>query len=100
MNLNTIADVLLKIFLGAGLTSVFSLIVNALFIFGVWGIFTKCGIKGWWALIPCAREAKLGEAAGMGREGRIAGTFQGLCILVNLIGEFAGAGTLECKTKS
>ena len=93
MNLNTIADVLLKIFLGAGLTSVFSLIVNALFIFGVWGIFTKCGIKGWWALIPCAREAKLGEAAGMGREGRIAGTFQGLCILVNLIGEFPGAGT-------
>ena len=59
-----------------------SLLTGVLYMFGMWGVFQKCGVKGWWALIPCAREVKLGEITGWEREGRIAAVLRGIMILL------------------
>ena len=37
---------------------------------GLWKMFEKSGLKGWWALIPCAREYQLSRCAGREPEGR------------------------------
>ena len=50
---------------------VFSILWSSLTIVGFWGIFHKCGVKGWWALVPFAREYKLGLCAGRESEGRV-----------------------------
>ena len=59
-----------------------SLLTIALYMFGMWGVFQKSGVKGWWALIPCAREVKLGEITGWEREGRIAAVLHGIILLL------------------
>ena len=69
-----------------------ALLFQALYIFGMWGIFQKCGVKGWWALIPCTRESKLGEITGWEREGRIAGILRGISILLMEIEALVSAG--------
>ena len=38
---------------------------------GIWRIFEKSGIKGWWALIPGAREYQLACCAGRESEGPV-----------------------------
>ena len=43
----------------------------ALYLAGLWGIFRKSGIEGWWALVPVARSYKLACCAGREVEGRI-----------------------------
>ena len=42
-----------------------------LYIAGIWRILQKSGLKGWWALIPGAREYQLSRCAGREPEGRI-----------------------------
>ena len=81
-------SVLTTIFLSSWVNQPFSLITGALWIFGMWGIFQKCGIKGWYALIPCLREAKTGEAAGMEKEGRVVAFLAGLNIPLSIIDLF------------
>ena len=54
-----------------------------LFLFGMWGIFKKCGLTPWHALIPCLREIKLGEAVGLEKEGRIAAVLRGIIVLLS-----------------
>ena len=63
MNLATIGELIGFVLLGQD-TGVYGIITGVLFIFGLWGILQKGGIPGWWALVPCVRYAKLGEAAG------------------------------------
>lgn len=46
-------------------------VAGLLFIIGEWGLLQKSGLKGWWALIPCAREYQLARCAGREPEGRI-----------------------------
>ena len=46
-------------------------VLNALYIVGLWKIFEKSGIKGWWAVIPCAREYQLARCAGQETEGPV-----------------------------
>ena len=46
-------------------------VTGLLFIVGEWGLLQKSGLKGWWALIPCAREYQLARCAGREPEGRI-----------------------------
>ena len=46
-------------------------VTGLLFIIGEWGLLQKSGLKGWWALIPCAREYQLARCAGREPEGRI-----------------------------
>ena len=74
--------------------SSFFLILNLLYLFGMWGIFKKCGLTPWHALIPCLREDKLGEAAGLEKEGRIAAMLHGISILISEVNLLFGSGSL------
>lgn len=65
--------------------SIFFLVTTVLYIFGLWGIFRKCGLPGWQDVIPCLREIRLGEASGMEKEGRIAGAIQAAAMLLEFI---------------
>ena len=69
-----ILEILLLIFLNTEL-SPFSIGQSLLYLVGLFFIFRKCGVQGWWALIPWARDYKLGVCAGREPEGR------SLCIL-------------------
>ena len=94
MSAHEILNLLLKIFLQTSLDVTFiwtSLITQILYFFGLYGIFQKCGIKGWWALIPCAREEKLGQAAGRENEGRVLAVFTGINILAMIVASVLGA---------
>lgn len=64
-----VVQILLVIF--ARSTSLSDIILSALFIAGIWRIFEKSGIKGWWALIPGAREYQLACCAGRESEGPV-----------------------------
>ena len=72
-------------FMNARMDSIFFLITTLLYSFGLWGIFSKCGLPAWQAVIPCLREIRLGEASGMEKEGRIAASIQGTMILIGII---------------
>ena len=54
-----------------GQTEWFYVLAGALFMIGLWKMFEKSGVKGWWALIPGAREYKLACCAGRESEGRV-----------------------------
>lgn len=45
--------------------------MRMLYIAGMWGVFAKCGMPGWRALIPCYREYSLGECVNMEAEGTL-----------------------------
>ena len=75
-------------FLETDLTSLWAIPIRLLFYFGLWGIFRKCGVKGWWALIPVAREYKLGEVAGRLEEGRVYAFLQVLYLLLRALISF------------
>ena len=64
--------------------------MGILYMIGMWGVFRKCGLKPWYALIPCLREDKLGEAVGMEKEGRIAAMLHGGNILLSEASLFLG----------
>ena len=81
-------SILTTIFLNTSVNQPFLLMTGSLMIFGLWGIFRKCGIKSWYALIPCLREAKTGEAAGLEKEGRVAAFLAGLNIVLGVIDLF------------
>ena len=81
----TIINCLTLFFLKTRIDSPIELLINALAIFGLWGFFRKSGLTPWHALIPCLREADLGKAAGMEKEGRVLAFLTGPDILINLI---------------
>lgn len=60
-------------------------ITSILYIAGLWGIFQKSNVPGWWALIPCAREYKLAVCAGREPEGRVTSIVTFLMALTNLL---------------
>ena len=64
-----VVRILLTIF--ARGTSVSDIVISALCMAGIWRIFEKSGIKGWWALIPGAREYQLACCAGRESEGPV-----------------------------
>ena len=53
---------------------------------GIWKMLEKSGIKGWWALIPCAREYQLSRCAGREPEGRVLSVMEFLSRLQNVLG--------------
>ncbi|MBR6186611.1 MAG: ABC transporter ATP-binding protein [Clostridia bacterium] len=87
--MSTVINFLTTVFLRASSDQGFFLVLGVLYTIGLWKIFTKCGIKGWWALIPCAREELLGRAANRAEEGRVAAVTQGISILVEFIKLFS-----------
>ncbi len=48
----------------------FFILMRCLYILGAWLLLGKSGLKGWWALIPWAREYQLGRCAAREPEGR------------------------------
>ena len=84
----TIINILLTVFFNTDLQRPWFILTGALLYFGLWGMFRKCGLKPWHALIPCLREAELGKAAGMEREGRILAATHGLLVIYSIISLF------------
>ena len=46
-------------------------VLSALRYAGLWFILRKSGLKGWWALVPFARDYQIGRCAGREPEGRL-----------------------------
>ena len=61
-----------------------SIVGEVLSIVGLWKLLEKSGVKGWWALIPCAREYQMGRCAGREPEGRMLCVFLFLSRLLSL----------------
>ena len=62
------------------------IISGVLYMAGLWKMFEKSGLKGWWALIPCAREYQLSRCAGREPEGRLLSVFTFIGILTATFG--------------
>ena len=82
-----ILEILLLVLLDAQL-DVYSILWNCLFIVGLWGVFQKCGVKSWWALIPFARYYKLGVCAGREPEGRVLAALSGVITASGVVTRF------------
>ena len=81
-----ILNILCALLFNADLDAI-SILWSSLTIVGFWGIFRKCGVKGWWALVPFAREYKLGLCAGRESEGRVlaaVGVLMNVCSVATL----------------
>ena len=66
--LNNVPEILRYVFFGS--INTFTTITSILWMVGVWRLFVKCGLKGWWALIPVAKYYKLALCADREQEGR------------------------------
>ena len=75
-----IIDTIIYIFANSSLSTPVLFATSVLGLFGLWGVFKKCGVKGWFALIPCVRDVKLGQAAGRENEGRVLAVSKALTI--------------------
>ena len=62
-----------------------NVILKALYIAGLWGLFVKSGLQGWWALIPGARDYQLARCAGREAEGRVYSLTGIGMVLLNII---------------
>lgn len=67
-------------------------VTGLLVVIGEWGLLQKSGLKGWWALIPCAREYQLARCAGREPEGRILSVME--------FGRIAVNGLMYCLSRS
>ena len=99
MGIDRIASLFTNLILMVDATDPIFIIMKTLELFGMWGIFRKCGLKSWQALVPCLREAKLGEAVGMEKEGRVAALLEGIAILLAevliMISSISGSSDLD-----
>ena len=64
----TVLKAILSVFFGG--SGLYIIVTQALYFLGLWKIFEKSDIKGWWALVPWYREYQLGKCAGKEPEGR------------------------------
>ena len=67
-------------------------VTGLLVVIGEWGLLQKSGLKGWWSLIPCAREYQLARCAGREPEGRILSVME--------FGRIAVNGLMYCLSRS
>ena len=65
----TILRLITNIFFDSGVR--IDLVFAILYVAGLWGIFQKSGLKGWYSLIPALREYELARCAGREVEGRV-----------------------------
>ena len=65
--MNDVIKILCVLMFGG--TGVFEIALSALLMACIWRLLQKSGIKGWWALIPGAREYQLSRCAGREPEG-------------------------------
>ena len=93
IDLNIALNSLSIILLGTSLELSYGLASAVLFLAGLWKIFEKCGLKGWWALVPVARMYKLALCADRELEGRTLVITDALTILVGIAGQFIQEGS-------
>lgn len=86
--LKKILTVFIEVFLGS--SALLTIPINCLHIFGLWGIFRKCGVKPWKALIPFVREYNLALCADHEMEGRALAVMSVLTTVSNLISDGIG----------
>ena len=67
-----------------GTDSLFIAGLNLLYYIGLWKMFEKSGVKGWWAFVPCAREYQLSRCAMREPEGRVLAVLSFLVLFNNL----------------
>ena len=93
MNGGTFLNIICILALNADASSWLSLLNAALYIVGLWGIFRKCGLPSWHALIPFLRDAQLGAAAGREKEGRVAAVLSMASTALNIFSLLSGQRT-------
>ena len=81
-----ILQIIATIFFGG--SSILTIVTQGLYIIGLWKIFQKSDIKGWWALVPWFREYQLGKCAGKEPEGRAIGITAFLVCVTEIAGSF------------
>ena len=72
-----------------------SVVLVALYLAGLWGILVKSGLKGWWALIPGARDYQLARCAGREAEGRVYSLTVAATVLIKVVLLFLDTGMTE-----
>ena len=75
--------ILMTVFVGG--TSATGIAVSVLFMAGLWRMFEKSGVRGWWALIPGAREYQMACCAGRESEGPVYSLASAGTILMQVI---------------
>ena len=89
---NDISSTLLYKMLGTNV-NIWSAVLALMYIIGVWKIFEKCGVKGWWALIPAARSYKLALCADRELEGRTLAFSDAGIIVMQIVLRIVGRNT-------
>jgi len=62
-------QILLTIFFQS--SAIIPMVTTALYMVGLWRMFKKSGLKGWWALVPFAKDYQLSRCAGRESEGPV-----------------------------
>ena len=68
-----------------GSSSLYTIVFQCLYMVGLWKLFEKSDVKGWWALVPWYREYQLGRCAGKEPEGRLMGWATFLTSVINVV---------------
>ena len=69
-------------------------VLSILYMIGLWKLFVKCGLKGWWALVPIAKYYKLALCADREQEGRSLTVIHIVITSGFIVGRFAEAGSV------
>ena len=64
-----VLEILLTIFFQS--SAILPMVLSALYMAGLWKMVEKSGIKGWWALVPFAKDYQLSRCAGRESEGPV-----------------------------
>ena len=79
-------------------TDVLGALLGVLYLAGLWKLLEKSGVKGWWALIPGARDYHLARCAGREPEGRVFSVTGVVMLVIELLFVLLGnskAATIE-----
>lgn len=93
-----VIKILLILLTGSTSPSVPTIITSSLFLVGLWKMFEKSGIKGWWVLLPGAREYQLARCAGRESEGPVFSLASFGIVLLEVIVAFLAGDELEIST--
>ena len=86
-----VLDILMLVFFNSD--TILGILISALGMLGFWGIFKKCGVKPWWALVPCFRYYYLGLCTALEPEGRMVFVTEALTVLLNILVYFLPVGS-------
>jgi ABC-type multidrug transport system ATPase subunit len=71
-----------------------STILSVLYMIGLWRLFVKCGLKGWWALVPIVKYYKLALCADREQEGRTVTLLHTVVTLVYIVNTYMEPGSV------